>query len=842
MNSRITAFLGPTNTGKTYTALERLAAMNSGAMGFPLRLMARENYDRLVQLKGAASVALLTGEEKIIPPTARYFATTMEALPYDMIQRQQLDVVVLDEVQMAGDYDRGHVFTECLLSMRGKVETWLLGGATMTEMVRQLIPDAMIETRTRLSPLTYAGVKKLQRLPKRTAVVAFSMHELYHAAENIRRNYGGTALVMGALSPHVRAEQVKLFQNGDVDYLVATDAIGMGLNLDIDHVHLVSLNKFDGQRQRRLTNAEIAQIVGRAGRYQRPGSFSVSPEVTELSTEDVEEITQHQFAPVDKLYWRSPKLRFNSIESLLSDLATNPPDSRFRRKADADDHKALQALTERAEIMRLVQTADDVRLLWQVCQIPDYANTYAAEQYRRLEQMYQLLHAHADGLGDDMMQQQLAVFERIPGDMGMLLHRQQLIRFWRYVTANTQWVKNASLWYAHTEDLETKLSAALHEALSARYVDRVTRQLMQQFATGRDDGGGETTFTGESIQWQGDRLFIDGREVGQIEGLTFKFHDPATSRNIPKQLIQPIIDQKIKAAHEQFVVDAMVADQPLIQLLPNGELLWRGVKIARLSAGVDVLNPDVVLRDLDHLTEAQKQEILSYLKRHVRRHLQPHLKQLWALQQSIDSEPNAGSRAIRFALLECLGYVRTEKVAPFLQALSAEDKQKLTAMGVRFGEQFIYMPELSKGPTKTLMHMLMMVEQGQPLDQPMQNWPAMIEVDAGTSPHALLQLGYDVRKLQHKAYAIDVLERLADYIRPMHDKGAFIATHALLKTVNYEMPILIDLMAELGYSAEQDAMGVRFAKDANAMRKLAEKQRQQKNQLKDKPLDLQKQN
>ncbi|UPG71052.1 hypothetical protein MVG78_10520 [Roseomonas gilardii subsp. gilardii] len=506
---RVKAVLGPTNTGKTHLAITRMLAHSSGIIGFPLRLLARENYDRMVAAKGEQHVALITGEEKIIPPEAKWFACTVEAMPLD----RKVEFLAVDEIQLCADPDRGHVFTDRLLHARGMVETMFLGAETIRPLLQRLVPRAEIETRPRLSQLTYAGPAKLTRLPPRSAVVAFSAGEVYAIAEAIRRRRGGCAVVMGRLSPRTRNAQVALYQEREVDFLVATDAIGMGLNMDVDHVAFASLTKFDGHRSRELSAQEAAQIAGRAGRGMRDGTFGVTADCPPLSDEIVEKIESHQFEPLQTLAWRNSALDFASPEALLESLAAPPPFAGLAKGNDADDHITLAALVRDEEVRRLANSRSRVSLLWEACQIPDFRKladethqNFCARAFKHLAQ---------DGhLPEDWIASGIATCNNIEGDLDTLMARLASIRVWSFVAARNDWFRDASRFQGEAREAEDRVSDALHERLTARFVDRRAAHLMRKLDDGEEELLSAVTRRGEVV--------VEGHPVGKISGFNFE--------------------------------------------------------------------------------------------------------------------------------------------------------------------------------------------------------------------------------------------------------------------------------------------------------------------------------
>ncbi|HLS19237.1 MAG TPA: helicase-related protein, partial [Paracoccaceae bacterium] len=511
----VTAVLGPTNTGKTHYAIERMLARETGIIGLPLRLLAREVYDRIVALRGASAVSLITGEEKIAPPRARYHVCTVEAMPLGT----PVDFVGVDEIQLCTDPDRGHVFTDRLLRARGRYETLFMGSDTMRARIGALVPGVRFHGRTRFSKLSWAGSQKLSRLKPRTAIVAFSVDQVYAIAELIRRQRGGAAVVMGALSPRTRNAQVALYQEGDVDYMVATDAIGMGLNMDVDHVAFAGTAKFDGGRHRALEPNELAQIAGRAGRYMQDGTFGTTGEASPLLPEIIEAIEEHRFRPAGKLMWRNHDLRFHSVEALLASLDRSPEHPDLMRAREAEDQAVLRALWDEAEIRRIANRGDRVRLLWDVCQIPDFRKVSPGEHATLVGRIYRFLLSDGACIPSDWLTGQIARLDRVEGDIDALSRRLAFIRTWTYVANRTGWVEDTARWREETRAVEDRLSDALHEKLTQRFVDRRTSVLMRRLKQ-KERLVAEVNDKGE--------VTAEGHFLGQLTGFRFSIDETAT--------------------------------------------------------------------------------------------------------------------------------------------------------------------------------------------------------------------------------------------------------------------------------------------------------------------------
>ncbi len=674
--ARVKAVLGPTNTGKTHLAMERMLAHASGIIGFPLRLLARENYDRMVVKMGARHVALITGEEKIVPPDAKWFSCTVEAMPLD----RRVEFVAVDEIQLCADPDRGHVFTERLLHARGMVETMFLGAETIKPLLRRLVPDAFIETRPRLSQLTYAGPSKLVRLPPRTAVVAFSAREVYAIAELIRRRKGGCAVVMGRLSPRTRNAQVALYQEKEVDFLVATDAIGMGLNMDVDHVAFAGLGKFDGHRPRRLTAPEVAQIAGRAGRGMRDGTFGTTTECPPLSDEVVEAVEAHNFDPLDFICWRNENLDFSGIDPLLESLAALPPQPGLVKGNDASDFETLLALSRDGEIRGLARGRRSVRLLWEACQIPDFRKLTDDTHNKLCARVF--MHVAKEGhLPADWIASQIAQLDRVEGDIDTLMSRLSGVRIWSYIAARADWVRDAPHWQGKARDVEDKLSDILHERLTARFVDRRSTQLMRRLDA--DDGVAllsAVTRRGEVV--------VEGHPVGVVEG--FQFVPDPVAQGDEKKLVLRAARRALREEIPRRVAAIESAADDAFALTPDHAVTWEGAPIARLVLGETVARPKVQVLDSEFLDGAQRERLRIRLQHHTDSRIRADLAPLFAAAKAAAADPDM--RGPLHRLGETLGLipgVDEETLAPAV-------RPKLKNIGVRSGRLALFVPAVLK--------------------------------------------------------------------------------------------------------------------------------------------------
>lgn len=784
---RVRAVLGPTNTGKTYLAIDRMLGYASGMIGFPLRLLARENYDRIVALKGRRSVALITGEEKIIPPRPRWFVCTVESMPLD----REVDFLAIDEIQLCADQERGHVFTDRLLHARGREETMLLGSDTIAPILKRLIPEAMIETRPRFSTLSYAGARKLTRLPRRTAIVAFSLNEVYALAELIRRQRGGTAVVLGALSPRTRNAQVGMYQAGEVDYMVATDAIGMGLNMDIEHVAFAGTRKFDGRTPRRLKAAEIGQIAGRAGRYQHDGTFGVTNNVAPFDDEYVEAIESHQYETLDRLYWRNRVFDFGSPRALLDSLSRRPSLPLLHRAREADDFRSLKSLAADPDVAGKATNPAAVRLLWDVCQIPDFRKVMADIHVRLLRQVYLHLSTPEARLPEDWVAGHINRLDNVGGDIDTLTQRIAHIRTWTYISHRPDWLPDSAHWQGVARAIEDKLSDALHERLLQRFVDRRAPVLAKR-RQGEEALLSFVSKTGEVV--------VEGVIAGSMAGLRF-VRDDAQSREETQTLVSAA--RGTIALEVETRVAALCADSDdAFTLSRGGRIRWRDQEVAVLRRGESALNPDITLLRNELLQARNRDLVQARLERWFAAHLRQRFAALFAAR---DANLSGAARGIVFQLSEGLGSIGSVAARGQIAALDAEDKKALSRMGLRFGVHALYFAPLLRPAALRLRATLAAVHTGHPA--PRVGQAASVPVDS--VPRELWQLtGY--RTLGDRAIRVDAAERLAAAARKRARGGAFAADKQLAAMAGCEGGALTVVLRDLGYRPKETDDGIVF--------------------------------
>ncbi|MGN6774608.1 helicase-related protein [Rhizobium sp.] len=799
----VTAVLGPTNTGKTHYAIERMVAHGSGVIGLPLRLLAREVYTRVVEKVGAHNVALVTGEEKISPPNARYSVCTVEAMP----RETRASFVAIDEVQLASDLERGHIFTDRILHLRGRDETLLLGASTMRPILEQLLPGITVLERPRLSHLFYAGQKKITRLPQRTAIVAFSADEVYAIAELIRRQRGGAAVVLGALSPRTRNAQVALYQAGDVEYLVATDAIGMGLNLDVDHVAFAQDRKFDGYQFRNLNPAELGQIAGRAGRHLKDGTFGVTGQVDPFDDELVRRIEGHEFDMVKVLQWRSKNLDFASIAALRASLEDAPRVQGLTRALPAVDQQALEYLSRDLEIADLASNSARVEKLWEACALPDYRRITPAQHADLIAALFSDLVRYGT-VKEDFLAEQVHRADRTDGEIDTLSARIAQIRTWTYVSNRPGWLADPTHWQEKTREIEDRLSDALHERLTKRFVDRRTSVLMKRLR--------ENAMLEAEISVNGD-VFVEGHHVGQLTG--FRFTPIAGTEGPDAKAVQTASQKALGLEFEARAARLHAAGNGDLAISADGLVRWLGDPVARLSGSDHVMRPRVILLADEQLTGNARDHVAARIERFVNHHISTILKPLDDLQRAEDLQGLA--KGLAFQLVENLGVLFRRDVTEEVKSLDQDGRASMRRYGVRFGAYHIFVPALLKPAPAELITLLWALK-NDGLDKP--GYGDLIPVLAAGRTSVVTDPGSErtfyklagFRFLGKRAVRIDILERLADLIRPLlqwkpgqasrpdgaYDGRRFTTTTAMLSILGATLEDMEEILKGLGYRAD----------------------------------------
>jgi ATP-dependent RNA helicase SUPV3L1/SUV3 len=746
--ARLAAVLGPTNTGKTRYATERMLAHADGMIGLPLRLLAREVYDRVVREKGPGAAALITGEERIAPPSARYFICTVEAMPLD----RSTAFLAVDEIQLCADPDRGHVFTHRLLHARGRQETLLLGSDTMRPIIRRLLPEAEVIHRERLSTLSYAGARKLTKLPKRTAIVAFSAEEVYAIAELIRRQRGGAAVVMGALSPRTRNAQVELYQSGEVDFLVATDAIGMGLNMDVDHVAFASRAKFDGRRSRPLRSDEIAQIAGRAGRFRTDGSFGETGDCAPFEEEMLVRVQEHAFEPIVALEWRNPKLDFATVTALIASLERPPEQPGLMRSRGSIDEETLKRLAQEPDIMDRVRGEPAVRRLWDACLTPDFRKVTPDEHARLVGRIASHLLGPKGRLPGDWVARELSMLDRVDGDLDALQTRLAHIRTWTYAANRADWIEDAEAFRARTRVLEDRLSDALHTALTQRFIDRRTSALMRGLRRGDALEAG--------VDADGD-VMVEGHFVGRLEGLDFLpdpeayGHEGRAVRNAAERALRPELARRLAA----------IAAAERFELGGDGRIRFGEAVVARLAPSSNPLKPCVTLKGglfADPVSrDAAKARIEAWLLARAQGALGP----LYAVSELVDGGDTPGPlRGLAYRILEQGGGLDRRSSADLIAALSGAERHALAAAGFRLGRHSVFSPLLMRKRSARLWSLLRAHAAGAPapIVSPAAAPSAPLTEGAAWADYAAAGM----RPTGPRAVRFDTLERIGAALAP----------------------------------------------------------------------------
>ncbi|MDC2990791.1 helicase-related protein [Candidatus Pelagibacter sp.] len=687
--NKISAILGPTNTGKTHLAIETMLSFESGMIGFPLRLLAREVYDKVLKRLNTDSVALITGEEKIIPSNAKYFLCTVESMPID----KRLDFVAVDEIQMCSDHERGHIFTDRLLNMRGEKLTMFMGSNTIRNIVAKLDDDVEFINRNRLSKLSYSGHKKISRIERKTAIIAFSAEEVYAIAELIRRQKGGASIVMGSLSPKTRNAQVELYQSGDVDFLVATDAIGMGINMDLNHVYFSKLKKFDGKKLRRLNLSEIGQIAGRAGRYMNDGSFGITGQCGIISPENVELLENHKFEEISYLFWRNSNLNFNNSTSLIRSLDEKPHKDWLRKIYECEDEKALKFFLKDKNLENIEFNQEKLRLLWECCQIPDFVKKTYGNHYEVIGNVFKYLNSKKGKIPNDYLRLQLMKLDKLDGNVDSLSNRIANVRTWSYVSNKNNWVEDHNYWIEKTKLLEDRLSDRLHEELTKTFIDKRASILARGL---KQDMEFDTKIL------ENNDVIIDNQFIGKINGLKLELDlkkgaletDIKSLKKAARQSVGPELEKRVK----------IIIDTGLVELKDDSKIYWNNSAIGRLTAGKDYLNPNLELIVDDVLEQDQKRKLSDFIGKWLKNKIGTVLKSLIDLKNI--KEKNPSTKALAYQLYENNGVIKREQVSEYLEKLDQNERKTLRNIGVKFGRYHVFLYKLIKPDAVSLRTLL----------------------------------------------------------------------------------------------------------------------------------------
>jgi len=740
--NKIVAVLGPTNTGKTFLAIETMLSFDSGMMGFPLRLLAREVYDKVIKKIDPNKVALITGEEKIIPSNAKYFFCTVESMPID----KKLDFVAIDEIQMASDHERGHIFTERLLNLRGEKTTMFMGSSSMRNIIEKLEEDVEYINRKRLSKLTYSGHKKISRIERKSAIIAFSAEEVYAIAELIRRQKGGAAIVMGSLSPKTRNSQVELYQSGDVDYLVATDAIGMGINMDLDNVYFSNLKKFDGKKLRRLKVSEIGQISGRAGRYLNDGSFGITGDCGEIGAEEVELLENHKFDDIQTIFWRNSKLNFRNGNSLLKSLEEKPNKAWLKRSPECEDEKVLKHILKGIEKLEIYNNENELRLLWECCQIPDFVKKTYGNHLEVVGKVFNFLREKPGRISNTYMKEQLSSLDKLEGNVDSISNRIANVRTWSYVSNKINWVENQDYWVERTKNLEDKLSDRLHDELIKSFIDKRASVLAR---------GLKQDITFDTKILEGKKVMINNQFIGHLKGLKLELDykvgafdtDIKSLKKAARQNVGPEILNRIKN----------IIKEDNIELKEDLKIYWNNFPIAHLIAGKDYLNPDIKLIIDDMIENSEQTELYKYLISWINKKIKEELSNLIELKNIENQNPLI--RGLAYRIYESNGVVKREEVKNFVTKLNQDERKILRAQGVKFGRYHIFLFKLFKPKAVSLRTLLWKNFNQKYFDkEPPPFGLNFVEENKKLNQEFMLICGFE--KFESCYVRIDILERL----------------------------------------------------------------------------------
>ena len=783
-SKKIIALLGPTNTGKTYVAIEKMLEFDSGIFGLPLRLLAREVYDKCVKKVGIEKVALITGEEKIIPSSADYFICTVESMPKD----KQVDFIAIDEIQMCADRERGHIFTERLLNSRGQKLTMFLGSQVMASIIKELINYVEFEKKERFSKLSYTGYKKISRLDRKVAIIAFSIEEVYAIAELVRRQKGGAAVIMGSLSPRTRNSQVGLYQSGDVDYLIATDAIGMGLNMDINEIYFSNLKKFDGKKTRRLNLIEMSQIAGRAGRYKNDGGFGTTGDCEHINSDEIENIEKHQLPETKMIYWRNSKLDFENPSKLIASLELKPSRKNLLRTNDSLDESVLRFFLKKGANNILYHK--NLELLWECCQIPDFEKKAYGQHVGIIDKVFQFLSTRKRKIPSTFMKEQLKGLEKDHGNVDLLSHRLSNVRTWSYVANKKNWVENSDYWVQLTKNIEDKLSDKLHDELTKSFIDKkisiLSRSLKQDLVLD----------TKIDIN---NKILINDQFVGELKGL--KFIIALTSKTLDTDI------KSIKKAARKGVGEELekrvfqIIDNDEIHLNDECKIVWKENIIARLKKGNNYLNPNIEILADDALDDLSRSKLENFLKNWMDKFIKETLHDL--LNLKLEPVKNKYIRALMFQLFENNGVLKRETVNDIVRAIKTDERKKIWELGIKIGRYHIYLPKMLKPKAValriSLWRLFFEIESNQMIPRSGLNYLS----DKKYNKNFLLLCGFE--KFKNHYVRIDILEKLFIKILNKTDKRKFKIDSEMMNLLGCNKEDFYNLMLSMKYRKSKEA-------------------------------------
>ena len=818
--NKVTAVLGPTNTGKTFLAIETMLSFQSGMIGFPLRLLAREVYDKVIKKIDPSKVALITGEEKIIPLNAKYFLCTVESMPVD----KSLEFVGVDEIQMCADSERGHIFTDRLLNLRGEKLTMLMGSNTIKSIIEKLNDDIEFINKERFSKLSFGGHKKISRIERKSAVIAFSAEEVYAIAELIRRQKGGAAIVMGSLSPKTRNAQVNLYQSGDVDYLVATDAIGMGINMDLDQVFFSNIKKFDGKKLRRLNISEIGQIAGRAGRYLNNGSFGITGDCGEINPEEIEALEQHKFPEIQNIFWRNSNLNFDNKLSLIKSLEEKPNKDWLRRIYECEDEKVLKYFLKDAPNFNFEENSDNLKTLWECCQIPDFVKKTYGHHIEVVRKVFNFLTNGNRRIPNQYMKEQLSLLDKIEGNVDSISNRIANVRTWSYVSNKSNWVENQDYWIERTKTLEDKLSDRLHEELTKSFIDKRASVLARGLKQ-------DISFDTEIIE--NEKVMINKQYIGHLKGLKLELDlkvdaldaDVKSLKKAARQNVGPEITKRIN----------QIIDTKLIELKNDFKIYWNDYPIAKLIPGLDYLNPQIQLIIDEMIENDEKNKLNNFIQQWIELKINTELKSLIDLKNTKEKNPDL--RALAYHLYENNGVVKRDDVSFYTKKLDQNERKKLRSVGVKFGRYHIFLFKLFKPSSVSLRTLLWknFNEKNYHLTPPTFGLN-FLEEKKPTNKEFMLLCGFE--KFNNFFVRIDILERLFLMIFNANnekDKNEIKLIPEMLNLLGCNKENFIKLLKNMNYQTYEKENSLYF-KYIPSRRPV--KRKNFKNEIKDNPFQV----
>ena len=781
--NKIIAVLWPTNTGKTFMAIEKMLEFNSGIFGLPLRLLAREVYDKCVKKVGEKKVALITGEEKILPNSAQYFVCTVESMPKDKI----VDFVAIDEIQMCGDRERGHIFTDRLLNSRGEVLTMFLGSQIMENIISQLISGTEFVKQERFSKLYYNGHKKISRLDRKSALIAFSIEEVYAIAELVRRQKGGAAVVMGSLSPKTRNSQVELYQSGDVDYLVATDAIGMGINMDIEQISFSNLKKFDGKKTRRLRTTEISQIAGRAGRYKNDGSFGVTGDCKNLETDEIERVENHKLDDIRLLYWRNSNLNFNNPESLINSLEEKSVDKKLVRISDSVDENVLRFLMREKKIKF---SPDNLELLWECCQIPDFQKKAYGQHIDVVTKVFNFLTTKKNKIPNEYMKNQLKGLDKYKGNIDMISNKISNVRTWSYVANKKNWVENADYWVQLSKNIEDTLSDKLHTELTKSFIDKrisvLSRGLKQDMKLNTEIN-------------LNDEVIIDGQLIGKLKGLKLNLEFTSQTLDTDIKSLKKAARQGIEGELRKRVKN-IIESKSLI-LNQNYKISWKNHPIAKIRKGKNYLSPEIEIIADEALDQKTKGSLFIFLNEWLSSHISEELNDLINLIKLKNN--NQYIRAMAFRLYESNGILKRTEVEEILKKISKEDRKQFRILGIKLGRYHVFLPKMLKPKAVDLRIVLWKFFNGTTSNNeiPKSGLNFMIDEKIKFNPRFLLLCGFE--KFKNFYVRVDILEKLFIKIIEKSKNGKFEIDSGMMNLLGCTKENFFKLMSFMNYKRDK---------------------------------------